>query len=170
MYLKLFVLILLLFNYSTAFASNFDWWLKLQKIKPLHSNRSEVEAVFKKPENSVREYSYYRIPEGELSVEYADGKCATDGSGDWDAPKETVISFDFTPNAETRLFEFVHFTKINLNKFSVKKGVVDTPQITYNYNNENDGVYLYVFERRNKRYLYSVTVDAPSNFNYPVCK
>lgn len=165
------IIFLILLLTSNTFATDFEWWLKIQKIKPLISTRNEVEAIVGKPEMLVKDSAIYNISKGRLDITYSNNKCNSEENEGWNAPEGMVIDLFFTLEYEVELSKFVDYTKIDLDKFSIKKGKADTPpSIPYNYDYEDDGINFLVLERFNKRFLRSVLFYIPDNYNYPKCK
>ena len=169
--MKVMIVFAILFFSTNLFGAGFDWWLKLKEIKPLNSTRTEVEAIVGKPDTLGRDSAYYNIPDGRLNVTYSNGICSPDENEGWNAPEGVVIDLFFTLEYEIELSKFIDYTKIDLDKFSIEKGHADTPpNIPYDYDYEEDGINLSIFERSNKKFLRSVLFYIPDNYNYPKCE
>jgi hypothetical protein len=186
--MKILMLIILLSSNVFAFGNDFKWWNKLKQIKPLQTNKQQVESLLGISTEKGTRLTYYEISEHHVSVEYADGYCNEFEKGEWDAPNGTVIRYDFKIFAGgdyPALKDFAKFAKINLNGFSIKKyknvNEVDTPSmIPYNYDNKKLGIFLEGFKRGYENedgslrvgkviYLRGISVYPPENSKYPKC-
>jgi hypothetical protein len=140
------ILILLLLPYLTAAQEpawlvrlkQMPWLHKVSKLKPLKSNRAEVEVILGKP----REYNFktadfiqeYNPKEGMVSINFTTQVCtSTDGK----IPKDTIQEISFYPEADIRFTDL----KIPRKQFTYEK-VHDT--VGKIYTNHSNGIRISV--------------------------
>lgn len=167
------ILCLLLFFVSTnqIHAQKLDWWLDLQKIKPLISTREDVDKIFsrydKKHFTGADGSENYEVKRSDLSVKFSDGICRGD---DWRVPNGVVYYSTIFFNDKTRLKfkDFVAKYQIDLKKFNrTTLSFSYSPKNTMIYYEHPDGSIQ--FDTVNDVYLYGVHIGAPKDYEYPRC-
>lgn len=106
---------LLMFFVHSPSADTKGW----RGIVPLQSTRAEVESQFGEGTNECK-CSYYRDDINVFFV-YASGDCESDGSGDWNITKDTVIRFTIYPKVREQLSEL----EIDERKFEKRADIGD---------------------------------------------
>jgi hypothetical protein len=152
---KLLIVIMASFFNVPIYGGDFNWWHKLEQIKPLRSTRADVEQLFGASYDSGRISSYYEVGENRLLVEYSKGNCADHEKGEWNTPEEVMIKYDFnifTDRNYPILKDFARFAKIDLRPFRVDTYEnikdTDTPSmVPHTFDNEKSGIYLDGFRK-----------------------
>lgn len=107
-------------------------------LVPLHSTRADVEKLLGPASNECR-CSYYS-DEVNVFVVYAEGTCDKGGSGGWNVPPGTVISFSVYPKVKPTLNDL----KVDISRYKQVEDA-EVEGITY-FSNEKDGRSLEVYK------------------------
>jgi hypothetical protein len=131
-----------------------DW----QKVVPLKSTRTEVEALFGAGQRGYA--AIYQLKEGSLFIEYSSGLCRPERNGGWNVPENVVVGLSFSPRHKKRVADL----KIDPKKF---KRTVDQHVIGIIYfTNEEDGITYEVQDGK----VESIEYAPPKKYEYLYCQ
>ena len=121
-----FLICLILTNHATLSQNKPEW----QGIRPLYSNRSDVEKVLGNPSGDCN--CIYQTLNEVVKVNYATDYCKGDIYG-WNVPKDTVLYFSVEPNNPQKLerlskaSDFIHINSNGkMSEISPSLGIVYT--------------------------------------------
>lgn len=110
-------ILIYLITVVTAFGQPPVWYVKLLKLQPLVSDKTDVEKVFENPKVDKNfidggiEAVYYETSDGKLTVLYSSGDCTFGRTNDFQTTKGKVINILFFP-----INRRIKISKFNINK------------------------------------------------------
>lgn len=105
----MFFLIFLLINTS---AKGQDW---LSKIHPFETDVSTViKLLGHNYEKKGQDEIFYKLKEGNVSIDFSPEKCADTGWGKWNIPPNVVVGMTFYPRNKKRKPSFYDLPKENM--------------------------------------------------------
>lgn len=122
----------------TTLAQAGEW----RGIKPLQSNRADVERLLGQADDPGKEHSLvYKTEKEVVIIDYADGlSCKAGNSAIWRVPRGTVVSITVSPRTPLPLSE------LHIDEDKYRKTLDVHRSDVVEYNNEEDGVSLAVYQ------------------------
>ena len=101
-------------------------------IVPLKTTRTEVENLLGRTQTEY--FAVYKLPEGEIFIEYSSGPCRPDRRGGWNVAENVVVSLHFYPKVKRRLAD------LKLDRKKLRKVINRHVGGVIYYINDQDGV------------------------------
>ena len=108
-------------------------------LRPLHSTRKDVEALFGSPDRDWQASASYETDHESIVAKYSNGSCDAAGT-DWKVPKSTLIELSVNPNPSFLLKE-LHIDLQRYQRYEIfPYPETDNPPKVWNYIDDKNGI------------------------------